>query len=249
MVSRLALTQYTNTLLAIDEFKDYAPNGLQVEGKDNIKKIVTGVTANMSLIEAAVEAQADMIIVHHGYFWPNEDPRIIGMKKRRIKYLLAHDINLLGYHLPLDAHAEFGNNAQLGNKLGITIDGLAGKGNLMAYGVLDVCITAQDLSNLIVQQLDRVPLLVGPLEKPIKKVAWCTGAAQNYIQDAIEIGADAFVSGEISEQTTHIANENGIVYVSAGHHATERYGVIALGRHLAQKFNIEHQFIDIANPV
>jgi dinuclear metal center YbgI/SA1388 family protein len=249
MASAVEITQYINDFLAIDTFKDYAPNGLQVEGKADINKIVTGVTANMALIEAAVEAQADMIIVHHGYFWLNEDQRIIGMKKRRIQCLLKNDINLLGYHLPLDAHAELGNNAQLAKKLGIHIDGLAGKGDLMAYGSFDDAMTAEALAGLIDQQLDRAPLLVGPLNKSIKKIAWCTGAAQSYIQHAIDIGADAFISGEISEQTTHIANENGIVYVSAGHHATERYGVMALGEHLAEKFQIAHQFIDIANPV
>jgi dinuclear metal center YbgI/SA1388 family protein len=249
MASAVEITQYINDFLAIDTFKDYAPNGLQVEGKADINKIVTGVTANMALIEAAVEAQADMIIVHHGYFWPNEDQRIIGMKKRRIQCLLKNDINLLGYHLPLDAHAELGNNAQLAKKLGIHIDGLAGKGDLMAYGSFDDAMTAEALAGLIDQQLDRAPLLVGPLNKSIKKIAWCTGAAQSYIQHAIDIGADAFISGEISEQTTHIANESGIVYVSAGHHATERYGVMALGEHLAEKFQIAHQFIDIANPV
>lgn len=249
MASAIEITQYINDFLAIDAFKDYAPNGLQVEGKESIKKIVTGVTANMALIEAAVEAQADMIIVHHGYFWPNEDQRIIGMKKRRIQCLLQNDINLLGYHLPLDAHAKLGNNAQLAKKLGINVDGLAGKGDLMAYGSFEEEITTQALATLIEQQLDRAPLLVGPLEKSIKKIAWCTGAAQSYIQHAIDIGADAFISGEISEQTTHIAHENDIVYVAAGHHATERYGVMALGSHLAEKFNIEHKFIEIDNPV
>lgn len=243
------IIEYINTLLAINTFKDYAPNGLQVEGKPTVAKVVTGVTANLALLEAAVDAGADLVIVHHGYFWPNEDQRIIGMKKRRIETLIKHDINLAGYHIPLDAHRTLGNNVQLAEKLSLNTKGYAGKGDLLAYGELPATVDALTFSQDISKALQREPLLVGPSNKHIKRVAWCTGAAQSYIESAVELGVDAFISGEISEQTTHIANESNMVYFSAGHHATERYGVIALGNHLADKFDIQHQFIDIDNPV
>lgn len=249
MVINQTIIEYVNALLAIDDFKDYAPNGLQVEGKQEVRKIVTGVTASLALLEAAVAKNADMILVHHGYFWPNEDARIVGMKKRRLALLLKHEINLLGYHLPLDAHAEFGNNVQLGRQLGLNIEGFSGKYNLIAYASSQENMTKEQLRMLIDKRLDRKSLMVGPQEKTIKKIAWCTGAAQNYIQHAIDLRADAFISGEISEQTTHIAEENQIIYVAAGHHATERYGIEALGKHLAEKFALEHEFIDIFNPV
>lgn len=249
MVINQTIIEYANALLAIDDYKDYAPNGLQVEGKREIRKIVTGVTASLALIEAAVEKGADMILVHHGYFWPNEDARIIGMKKRRLALLLKHEVNLVAYHLPLDAHTELGNNVQLGKHLGFNIEGFSGKYNLIAYGCNKGTMTKEQLRVLIDKALDRKCLMVGPKEKLIKKIAWCTGAAQSYIQDAIDLGADAFISGEISEQTTHIAQENQILYVAAGHHATERYGIVALGHHLAEKFDVEHEFIDIFNPV
>lgn len=248
MASRQEITRYSNQLLAIDQFKDYAPNGLQVEGKVKVQKIVTGVTASLALLEAAVTAGADMVIVHHGYFWPNEDPCIIGMKKRRMQCLFSHDMSLLGYHLPLDAHPKLGNNAQLAKKLGLKIEG-TGKDDLLMYGAFDQALSVDAFQTLIAKSLQREPLIVGPQKQSIKRVAWCTGAAQHYIDAAIEIGVDAFISGEISEQTTHIANENEIVYCAAGHHATERYGVIALGQHLADQFNITHEFIDSYNPV
>lgn len=249
MVINQTIIEYVNALLAIDDFKDYAPNGLQVEGKQEVRKIITGVTASLALLEAAVAKNADMILVHHGYFWPNEDARIVGMKKRRLALLLKHEINLLGYHLPLDAHAEFGNNVQLGRQLGLNIEGFSGKYNLIAYASSQENMTKEQLRMLIDKRLERKSLMVGPQEKTIKKIAWCTGAAQNYIQHAIDIRADAFISGEISEQTTHIAEENQIIYVAAGHHATERYGIEALGKHLAEKFAVEHEFVDIFNPV
>ncbi len=249
MVQAKEIVAHVYGLLNIEQFKDYAPNGLQVSGSDCVKKIVTGVTANLALLEAAAKADADMVIVHHGYFWPNEDPCIVGMKKRRIQCLLAHEMSLLAYHLPLDAHPELGNNAQLAKKLGFVQSGTTGKGDLVAFGELSQTLSAKALVALVGEQLTRAPLLLGPDGKQVKKVAWCTGAAQNYIQSAIDIGADAFISGEVSEQTTHIANENDIVYLAAGHHATERYGVMALGAYLAKEFNIEHKFIDIDNPV
>ena len=249
MVDRAELLTYLNNLLNVEVFKDYAPNGLQVEGCAQIKKIVTGVTANITLIEAAIKAGADTILVHHGYFWQNEDPRIIGMKKRRIQLLMRHDINLIGYHLPLDAHPTLGNNAQLGQLLEIQIDGYAGKGNLVAYGCIKNAMSPSMFAKILENKLNRIPLVVGPSQKSIKTIAWCTGGAQSYLQSAIDLGVDAFISGEISEQTTHIANENNIVYFAAGHHATERYGVQALGAHLADMYGLMHTFIDIENPV
>lgn len=249
MVDRTELLNYLKTLLNVEAFNDYAPNGLQVEGTARIEKIVTGVTASKALIENAIKEGADTIIVHHGYFWQNEDPRIIGMKKQRIQLLMHHDMNLIGYHLPLDAHSILGNNAQLGKLLEISIDGYAGKGNLVAYGSLKEAISTAMFAKVLENKLGRTPLVVGPKQKQIKTIAWCTGAAQSYLQTGIDLGVDAFISGEISEQTTHVALENNIVYFAAGHHATERYGVQALGTHLAEKFELKHTFIDIENPV
>jgi len=249
MIERKVLLNYMHELLNAEKFNDYAPNGLQVEGALQVEKIVTGVTANKALIEAAVNIGADTILVHHGYFWLNEDPRIIGMKKQRIELLLKHNVNLISYHLPLDAHPTLGNNAQLGKLMEVAIDGYAGKGNLVAYGHLEKAISTSDFAKFLKSKLNRLPLVVGPHQKSIKSIAWCTGATQSYLQVAIDLGVDAFVSGEISEQTTHMALENNIVYFSAGHHATERYGVQALGAHLAEKFGISHQFIEIENPV
>lgn len=249
MVSRNALITYLNTLLQVELFNDYAPNGLQIEGKSDIKKIVTGVTASQALIDAAITLNADAVLVHHGYFWKGEDARIVGMKKKRVQSLLAQDINLLAYHLPLDAHATLGNNAQLGQLLGLEIEGNEGQNNLVSYAKLPVAVTVESFAALLQAKLQRTPLVVGPKNKAIQTIAWCTGAAQGYISTAMELGADAYISGEVSEQTTHMANENDIVYFAAGHHATERYGVQALGQHLAERFAIEHHYVETGNPV
>jgi dinuclear metal center YbgI/SA1388 family protein len=243
------LVDYSAQFLQVASFKDYAPNGLQVEGRREVRKIVSGVTASMALLEAAVEQRADLVLVHHGYFWNNEDPRIIGMKKKRLALLLKHEMNLMAYHLPLDAHAIVGNNVQLGKKLGVEISGYADENKMVAYGFFDSPMTTHACADMIQSKLQRRPLFVGPSDKVIKKIAWCTGAAQSYIHLAQQVGADAYLSGEISEQTTHIADEGNIVYFSAGHHATERYGVQALGEHLAEKFHLEHVFVDLNNPV
>lgn len=249
MVKINELTHYTQQLLQVERFKDYCPNGLQVAGKAEINKIVTGVTANMALLEAAQQANADLILVHHGYFWRNEDPRIVGIKRSRIAFLLKNDLNLVAYHLPLDAHATLGNNAQLGKVLGIALTGYSGDSNIIAYGNLDKPITLYEFVKKMEAKLQRTPLVIGDLQKMVRKIAWCTGAAQGYIDAAIELGVDVYISGEISEQTTHQSVESGVSYISAGHHVTERYGVQALGEHLADKFNIKHEFIDINNPV
>ncbi len=243
------LTDYTAELLQIARFKDYCPNGLQVSGRTEIKKIVSGVTASMALLKAAQAANADAILVHHGYFWKSEDSRVIGLKRERIKFLLEHDLNLLAYHLPLDAHTALGNNAQLGDLMQINIKQWGGEQNIVAMGELNNAQELNFFANTLSEKLLRKTLVIGELTKSVKQIAWCTGAAQQYIEVAVEMGADVFISGEISEQTVHIARESGVAYIAAGHHATERYGVQALGQHLAQKFGIKHQYIDIDNPV
>ena len=249
MVKLNELLHYTQELMQVERFKDYCPNGLQVEGRAEVRKIVTGVTASMALLEAAKHASADLILVHHGYFWRNEDPRVVGIKRNRLAFLLKNDLNLMAYHLPLDAHADFGNNVQLGRVLGISLSGFAGESKLVAYGELSKPITLEALAAQIESTLQRAPLVIGDPQKIVRKVAWCTGAAQGYIDAAIELGVDVYISGEISEQTTHQSIESGVSYISAGHHVTERYGVQALCQHLAENFNLTHEFIDVKNPV
>ena len=241
-------TSYINELLDIDGFKDYAPNGLQVEGKEKLKKIVTGVSATQALIEAAIESDADAILVHHGWFWDKEDPRIIGMKYRRLKLLMQHDISLLGYHLPLDAHPEFGNNAQLAKRLDIQVEGVMDEQGVGNFGRLAEYTSLEDFGEKIATALERKPLLISAGDHAIRRIAWCSGGAQGWINKAADAGVDAFISGEISEQTVHIARESGVHYIAAGHHATERYGVKALGEHVSAKFGLLCEFIDIDNP-
>jgi len=252
MITRIELLAYLDDLLETSRFQDYCPNGLQVEGKQQISTLVTGVTASQALLDAAVAKNADAILVHHGYFWRGETPTVTGLKYRRLKTLLAHDINLIAYHLPLDAHAKLGNNVQLAKMLDLEMDGeIAGTGD-PAIGLRGKLKTPQSLnefSSHIAGQLGREPTIIAGHDRSIKTIGWCTGAAQGYIQQAADSGLDAFVSGEASEQTTHMARELGIHYIAAGHHATERYGVKALGEHLAQHFGLQHCFIDIDNPV
>jgi dinuclear metal center YbgI/SA1388 family protein len=239
-------------LLRPEQFKDYCPNGLQVEGRKSISKIVTGVTASQALLDAAVAASADAILVHHGYFWQGENPCLKGPKKNRIKTLLDHDISLFAYHLPLDVHQELGNIVQLAKRLGIEISGDLKKQNnhpLVFSGAFAEPISSADFAATIQQVLGREALVIEGHSELIKTIAWCTGAAQNYIDIAIEAGVDAYLTGEVSEQTVHSAREGGIHFFSAGHHATERYGVLAVGEYLSNKLNIEHEFIDIPNPV
>jgi dinuclear metal center YbgI/SA1388 family protein len=243
------LENYLNQLLDISRFHDYCPNGLQVEGCNSIHTIISGVTASLDLLEAAVAVRADAILVHHGYFWRNEDTRITGMKSRRIALLMRHEINLFAYHLPLDVHPEFGNNAQLGKKLELIDTGRFGEQDIAVQGKLKQTMTLGALCEKISQTLLRKPMMIGDPDKTIQQIAWCSGAAQSYFEAAIQQGVDAFITGEISEQTVHAARESGVAFIAAGHHATERYGVQALGDHIAQKFGIQHQFIDIDNPV
>ncbi len=243
------LENHLNQLLDITQFRDYCPNGLQVEGRDNIHNIISGVTASMDLLEAAITSNADAILVHHGYFWRGENACLTGIKGRRIAKLMTNKINLFAYHLPLDSHPELGNNTQLGKKLGLMETSRFGEQNLAVIGEAPQVMTLTALADTISSVLMRKPMIVGDPNKPIRHIAWCTGAAQNFFEEAIQMNIDAFITGEISEQTVHIARESGIAFLSAGHHATERYGVQALGEHIAQKFGVNHQFIDIDNPV
>lgn len=247
MVSRNTVLKKINEWLQPENFQDYAPNGLQVEGRETVSVIVSGVTASQALIDAAVEHNADMILVHHGYFWKGEDQTIRGMKKNRIKQLLDNDINLVAYHLPLDDHPEYGNNRQLADRLGI--HNPRPMGGLVWQGELPEAMSAEKFGLHLARALHRQPLHVGNGAEYIKTVAWCTGGAQGFINVALDAGVDAYISGEISEPTTHTARECGIHYFAAGHHATERYGVQALGEALAKAFGVQHQFIDCDNPV
>lgn len=237
-----------NTLLTPENYRDYAPNGLQVEGRGEVTRVVTGVTACFELIRRAAELKADLLLVHHGWFWKHEDPRITGLKGRRIRELISADINLAGYHLPLDDHPEFGNNALLGRALDFTETGRFGEMDLGRLGST-APVTVHELTLKITKVLKRPPLVVGPADKVIRRVAWCSGAAQDMIEEAAIAGCDAFVSGEISERTTHIAREAGITYFAAGHHATERFGIRALGEWIAREKGLEVTFVDIDNPV
>jgi len=246
---RNALEKYLNELLDIQRFQDYCPNGLQVEGCDDIQNIVSGVTASLDLLQAAIAAKADAILVHHGYFWRNEDHRIVGTKHHRIATLITNQINLFAYHLPLDSHPQFGNNALLGKKLGFIETGRFGGQDIMIHGELPRATTLNALVERISRTLLRKPQVIGDENKIIRRIAWCTGGAQNYFDAAIQQDVDAYITGEISEHNVHLARETGIAFVSAGHHATERYGVQALGDHIAQKFSLQHQFIDIDNPI
>jgi len=245
------LTDYINRTLDCSRFDDYAPNGMQVQGKVEIQTLISGVTASENFLDAAIAANADAVLVHHGYFWKGESPTITGMRHARISRLIKADVSLLAYHLPLDVHAEFGNNAQLGQKLGLVVDSrhmLSGIPDLLWTGHLLTPMDAETFSAHVSKAVGRSVTAVGNPSDLIKTVAWCTGGAQRYIQDASKLGCDVYISGEISEQTTHEARELGLLYIAAGHHATERYGVQALGAHLASQFEIEHRFIDIDNP-
>lgn len=252
MAALLQVVEYLNNLLDIDRFSDYSPNGLQVEGGADVKRIVGGVTANLELIEAAIDRQADVVIVHHGWFWKNEDPCIRGIKRTRMRLLLGADISLLAYHLPLDVHPLYGNNAQLARILDIDPEPAAeidhGGPRLLARGRLREPLGPAAFARHIGGCLGREPLHIAGSAEVINNVAWCTGAAQDFIEAAAQLGVDAYISGEISERTTHFAREAGIHYYAAGHHATERYGIQALGRHLAARYPVDFEYVDIDNP-
>ena len=243
------LCEFCDEYLKVDEFNDYCPNGLQVEANSEVENIVCGVTASRALIEAAIEQGADTLIVHHGYFWKGESQPITGYKGRRISSLIRNNINLLAFHLPLDAHPEVGNNVQLGRIMDWNISASFGEQNLVLEGRLPQAQTLAEVSQQLEARLATRALPISAGDHPIERIAWCTGAAQGFIEVAAERGVDAFVSGEISEPTFHLAREMGIHYIAAGHHATERYGVQALGKIIAERFGVKQQFIDIPNPV
>ncbi|TDR30973.1 Nif3-like dinuclear metal center hexameric protein [Hydromonas duriensis] len=243
-----ALLSEMDAVLDVASFKDYCPNGLQIQGRPSITKIATAVTASRAVIEQAAEWGADALLVHHGYFWKGEDAPIVGMKHGRIAALIKNDMSLIAYHLPLDAHPTLGNNAQLGMKLGLTATGVLSDEPLVWHGASD-CVTLGELAARVEQRLGRAPQLIGDSSALVGKIAWCTGAAQDYIGSAAAAGAQTFISGEISERTFHEATELGVNYLACGHHATERYGVQALGEYLVQRFGLMHRFFDEYNPV
>ncbi len=246
-MKRTELVSYLNDFLEVAQYKDYAPNGLQVEGTSEVNVIVTGVTACQALIDEAIKLNADAILVHHGYFWKSESLPIVGIKQQRIKKLLLHDINLLGYHLPLDGHAELGNNAQLGKLW--QLEDITPEAGLLRLGRLQASVLVDDFKDKVSASLDREVLHLQGGAKKVQKIAWCSGGAQQYITEAAAWGADVYISGEVSEQTTHLAQELGIHYFAAGHHATERLGVKCLGEMLAKNFDVTHHYVDIENPV
>lgn len=262
-VSTRELCGWIDSTLNTASFNDYCPNGLQVEGAPSVTHMIAGVTASQALIERAIEAGADTLLVHHGWFWKGEDPRVRGTRRNRLALLLAHNINLLAYHLPLDAHPTLGNNAQLAKILGLTPEykqGTAhqdttgtphttGPGGLVWLGTMPGADTLGQIATRIEDRLGRTPLTIGSPALPVQRVAWCTGSAHNMLIDAIDAGVQCFITGEIAEPTVHLAREAGVGFISAGHHATERYGVQALGHAINQTFGVQVDFIDIDNPV
>ncbi|HEU0229958.1 MAG TPA: Nif3-like dinuclear metal center hexameric protein [Burkholderiaceae bacterium] len=255
-VSTLELTRWLDQTLQPERFRDYCPNGLQVEGKATIRHIIAGVSASLALLEAAVARGADAVLVHHGWFWKNEDARIRGPKRARLALALRHELNLFAYHLPLDAHPTLGNNAQLARQLGFTIERDAdgnprtcGPDGLVWLGRCDPPKTLAELERAVCNVLQREPLVVGDPQQKIERIAWCTGGAQGMMASAVEAGANMYLTGEASEPTFHLARETGTAFIGAGHHATERYGVRALGQAIAERFGIQVDFIDIDNPI
>jgi dinuclear metal center YbgI/SA1388 family protein len=235
-------------LLRPELFKDYGPNGLQVEGREPVRRIASGVTASLATIDAAIAAGADALVVHHGLFWRGHDGRLTGWLAERVRRLMAAGVNLLAYHLPLDAHAELGNNAQLGLRLGLRADARFGEQDLGFIGAAAAGDHAQALADRVRAALGREVLLVPGDGRELRRVAWCTGGAQGYFEPAIAAGADLFLTGEISEPQAHLARETGVAFMACGHHATERYGAPAVAAHVAAQLGLEHLFIDLDNP-
>jgi len=244
------LRQYLDSLLEVARWRDYCPNGLQVEGRAEVRRILCGVTASQALIDAAAAGGYDTLLVHHGYFWQGEDRRITGIRRHRLGALLRHDISLFAYHLPLDGHPVLGNNAQLARHMAWEGDGRFGDQDIGWIGApQEIGLKACEIATRLAAELEREPLLIGDGERAISRLAWSSGGAQNMFEQAIAAGADLYISGEISEQTTHLAQESGIPYIAAGHHATERYGVRALARHLSDELGLTADFLDLPNPV
>jgi dinuclear metal center YbgI/SA1388 family protein len=251
MAELVEVEAFLQALLRPEAFKDYGPNGLQVEGRGQVRRVASGVTASRAFIDAAISAGADTLVVHHGLFWRGQDGRLTGWLKERVKRLMAHDINLFAYHLPLDAHAEFGNNAQLGLRLQLRADARFGEQDLGFIGAVTPegsGTNATELAARIAAVLQRAPLVLPGDGRPLRRVAWCSGGAQGYFEAAIAAGADAFVTGEISEPQAHLAAETGVAFLACGHHATERYGAPAVAAEVAWRFGLEHVFIDVDNP-
>lgn len=248
-MKREELTRYLEDLLEPGRFRDYCPNGLQVEGRPEVSRLVAGVSATQRLLDTAVEHAADTILVHHGWFWRGEDGRVTGIRKTRLQTLLCHDINLYAFHLPLDSHPELGNNVQLARLLDWTPDGRFGEQDLGWIGHLTAPLPARELAERVALTLQRPPLLLGDGERLVRRVAWCSGGAQGMFEQAIARGVDLYLTGEASESSTHLARESGVTYLAAGHHASERYGIMALAAHLAECFNLDCRFVDVDNPV
>jgi dinuclear metal center YbgI/SA1388 family protein len=248
MVERKALDDYLHTLLSPTDFKDYGPNGLQVEGSSQVRLVVSGVTASLAFIDAAIAAGADTLLVHHGLFWRGQDGRLTGWLRQRVARLMAHNINLYAYHLPLDAHAELGNNAQLGLRLGLVADGRFGEQSLGFIGPAMLHTDLAGLTATLAQTLGRTPTVVPGDGRPLARIGWCTGGAQSYFETAVAAGADAFITGEISEPQAHLARETGVAFLACGHHATERYGAPAVAAAMAERFGLQHRFIEVENP-
>ncbi len=248
MAARTEIEGCLNQWLQPERFKDYGPNGLQVEGRPEIRRLVSGVTASLALIDAAVADGADAILVHHGLFWRGQDGRLTGWLKTRVERLLAHGINLLAYHLPLDAHAELGNNAQWAVRMGWQTDGRFGEQELGFLGIPADAVSAEALAATVADRLGRQPTLLPGDGRPLRRLAWCSGGAQGYFEAAIAAGADAFLTGEISEPQAHLSRETGVAFLACGHHATERYGAPAVAERLAAQFGLSHRFIDLPNP-
>ena len=249
-IFRDALTRFLDEQLKPEGFKDYCPNGLQVEGRDEIRRLVCGVTANQALLDLAIGQKADAILVHHGWFWRGENGAVTGIKRQRLKALLAHDINLYAYHLPLDAHPVLGNNAGLAKAAGWQQTGVFGEQNLGCIGDVPLGTTVESLADQLTRVLNRPPMVLAASgDQSVRRIAWCTGGAQSYFEAAIAAGADAFVTGEVSEPMVHLARETGVAYLAAGHHATERFGVQALGEAIAGHFGITVSYVDIDSPV
>jgi dinuclear metal center YbgI/SA1388 family protein len=248
MATRVEIDLYLKQTLVTERFKDYGPNGVQVEGREQINTLVSGVTASLALIEAAIGLKADALLVHHGLFWRGQSGSLTGWLGQRVKRLMAHDINLLAYHLPLDAHPVWGNNAQLGLQLGLVADGRFGEQDLGFVGPAGDLGHVGGLAERVQQVLARVPTVLPGDGRRLQRIAWCTGGAQGYFESAISAGADAFLTGEISEPQSHLSRETGVAFLACGHHATERYGAPALAGHLAQQFGLVHHFVEIDNP-
>ena len=246
------IIQWCDQTLKSHEFKDYAPNGLQIEGTSEVKKILCAVTASQTAIDAAVAYGADLLLVHHGYFWKGEPYPITGMRGKRIKSLIQHDISLVGYHLPLDSHPTIGNNAAIADLLELEhIQALDPNernpiGNI---GYLKSAMSPEVFKQFASEKLGFDAIHLPADKTSIQKVGFCTGGAQDYIKKAADQDCDAYISGEVSERTFYEAQELNVHYYACGHHATEKYGVQRLAKAISEQFNIEYSYFELNNPI